>query len=185
MGRLRQDVTQVIHCAASVDFDLALPLACESNITASLEVLALALAYCVCRCAPPPTPRFQPLAGTAFSCKYCHSIATCKAAVVLQAAHLTSVAHDLLSESGSENANSQGNSLASSEIATDHAIAGSAAARKSSVSMPEQHPSTNSIPDFHKGCAKSSMPSASRTEAQSRKELENPWQTTDCCCKLT
>ncbi|RYF09686.1 MAG: NAD-dependent epimerase/dehydratase family protein, partial [Deltaproteobacteria bacterium] len=42
LERLRQEVTQVIHCAASVDFDLALPLACESNITASLEVLGLA-----------------------------------------------------------------------------------------------------------------------------------------------
>ena len=40
--RLAAHTTHIIHCAASVDFDLPLRDACESNITASLQVLELA-----------------------------------------------------------------------------------------------------------------------------------------------
>ena len=40
--RLSKQTTHIIHCAASVDFDLPLRDACESNITASLQVLELA-----------------------------------------------------------------------------------------------------------------------------------------------
>jgi fatty acyl-CoA reductase len=40
--RLRDTVTQVIHCAASVDFDLPVAQACTANITSSLNMLALA-----------------------------------------------------------------------------------------------------------------------------------------------
>lgn len=42
--RLTKQATHIIHCAASVDFDLPLRDACESNITASLQVLELAKA---------------------------------------------------------------------------------------------------------------------------------------------
>ena len=41
---LSQDVTQVIHCAASVDFDLPLKDATLANVTSALEMLELARA---------------------------------------------------------------------------------------------------------------------------------------------
>jgi fatty acyl-CoA reductase len=40
--RAQGEVTEVIHCAASVDFDLPLRRACQANITGSLSVLQLA-----------------------------------------------------------------------------------------------------------------------------------------------
>ena len=39
---LAERITHIIHCAASVDFELPLPLAASSNITASLNVLGFA-----------------------------------------------------------------------------------------------------------------------------------------------
>jgi alcohol-forming fatty acyl-CoA reductase len=40
--RVRSDVTHVIHCAASVEFSLSLPIATDTNVTGALRVLELA-----------------------------------------------------------------------------------------------------------------------------------------------
>ena len=42
MSDLRQNATHVIHCAASVEFDLPVEKAAKANITAALNMLRLA-----------------------------------------------------------------------------------------------------------------------------------------------
>jgi thioester reductase-like protein len=42
--RVTSSVTEIIHCAASIDFDLPIAAACEANATGALEVLELARA---------------------------------------------------------------------------------------------------------------------------------------------
>ena len=44
------------------------------------------------------------------------------------------------------------------------------------MSLRQHHPATNAIFDVHKGCAKSSLRSASRKEAQSHRKPQKPRQ---------